>query len=169
MSQKRKKSRKVGLIGVRKDPDFKKNRSSHSRSDTSPPKKTKGKPAGSRHNVEMTKASGEKRGKASSDPRHGSKKPISLVATAAVTKKVEQKKYATPAEELAAIEADARLVALLDKLDSEQKLTKEQEQYVETMMARHKVLCDLMGISDEEDDDDDPFDSLDAMKIDDFR
>ena len=38
-------------------------------------------------------------------------------------------------------------------------------------MARHRILCDLLGIveEDDEDDDMDPFDDLDAINIDDFK
>ena len=38
-------------------------------------------------------------------------------------------------------------------------------------MARHKVLCDLMGISDDEDEEDeiDDLAALDALKLDDYE
>ena len=38
-------------------------------------------------------------------------------------------------------------------------------------MARHRILCDLLGIveDDDEDDDMDPFNDLDAINIDDFK
>ncbi len=165
MPSNRKKSRKVGLIGVRKDPDFKQSRKPANQS-----KKTnKGRPAGSRNNLETTsKVSGGSKSAQQKDPRHGSKKPIALVVSPTVSK-VQQRKFATPAEELAAIEADSRLTALLEKLDNNKSLTREQQHYVETMMARHQSLCELMGIDPEdEEDENDPFAQLDAVKIDDF-
>jgi ribosome assembly protein YihI (activator of Der GTPase) len=85
--------------------------------------------------------------------------------------KPAQRKYATPAEELAALEADGRLSALLDKLDEGKTLTAEQQRYVDEKMARHRILCDLMGIRDDEDEDDDDlddFDKLDSINIDDY-
>jgi ribosome assembly protein YihI (activator of Der GTPase) len=163
-----KKSRKVGLIGVRKDPDFKP--SENRKSDSSRPKKHKGKPAGSRHNVEQKKVSGQK-SVVNKDPRHGSKKPIQLVKAAVTPTPAQKKKYATPAQELAALEADQRLSDLLDKLDDDKPLTREQQAYVDEKMARHRILCDLLGIVEEDDEDDemDPFDDLDAINIDDFK
>ena len=164
-----KKSRKVGLIGVRKDPDFK---PSENRKNTDPrPKKHKGKPAGSRHNIDEKATMGARR-QENKDPRHGSKKPVQLIkATATLVTPAQKKKYATPAEELAALEADQRLTSLLDKLDNDQALTREQQAYVDEKMARHRILCDLLGIVDEDDEEDesDPFDDLDAINIDDFK
>ena len=161
MAQK-KKSRKVGLIGVRKNPNHVNTKSSER------PKKHKGKAPGSRHNVEQKKTE-KASGNANKDPRLGSKKPVQLVKSVAA--KIEKRKYATPAEELAAIEADDRLAGLLDKLDGGKTITKEQQHYVDTQMARHKVLCDLMGINEGEDEEEeiDNFDALDALKLDDYE
>jgi len=170
-----KKTRKVGLIGVRKDPDFKP--SKHRSSEAPRPKKRKGKPAGSRHNVESQSSSGSHR-QENKDPRHGSKKPISLekqVPKAVPTPTPALKrKYATPEQELAALEADTRLAVLLDKLDDDKTITKAEQAYVNEKMARHRVLCDLLGIVEDDDDDDDddendPFDDLDAIDINDFK
>ncbi|GEA09645.1 Der GTPase-activating protein YihI [Alteromonas sp. KUL49] len=168
MATKSKKSRKIGLIGVRKDPDRKPG--SHRNNDARP-KKHKGKPAGTRNNVEQpSKSVGRKQ--ENKDPRLGSKKPISLIKVETPTPNQPQKrKYATPAQELAALEADQRLASLLDKLDDDKPLTKEQQAYVDEKMARHRILCDLLGIVEVEDEEEenDPFDSLDAIDIDDFK
>jgi len=170
-----KKSRKVGLIGVRKDPDRK---PGQKRQESTPrPKKHKGKPAGTRHNVEQSGHAGTQRHE-KKDPRLGSKKPIPLVktsntsSTSNVTTNVQKIKYATPSEELAALEADQRLASLLDNLDNDLTLSKEQQAYVDEKMARHRILCDLLGIVDEDDDEDDdidPFDDLNAIDINDFK
>ncbi|WP_218419889.1 Der GTPase-activating protein YihI [Alteromonas lipotrueae] len=166
-----KKSRKVGLIGVRKDPDRK---PGQKRQESTPrPKKHKGKPAGNRHNVEQSENGASKR-RENQDPRLGSKKPIPLVVkkTTMTTTPTQKKKFATPSEELAALEADQRLASLLDKLDDDKQLTKEQQTYVNEKMARHRILCDLLGIveDDGEDDDEmDPLDDLDAIDINDFK
>ena len=146
-----KKSRKVGLIGVRKDPDRK---PGQKRLESTPrPKKHKGKPAGSRHNVEQGENGASKR-RENQDPRLGSKKPIPLVVkkTTITTPKEKQK--------------------LLDKLDDDKQLTKEQQSYVDEKMARHRILCDLLGIVEDDDEDDDemdPLDDLDAIDINDFK
>lgn len=159
---KKKKSRKVGIIGVRKDPDYK-----HTTSSGRLKKKRKGKAPGSRHNVEETRQE-KSVSLANKDPRHGSKKPVQLVK-ATTTAKIEKRKYATPAEELAAIEADSKLMSLLDRLDDNKALTKEQQDYVDTKMARHKILCEFLGIEDDDIEESDEFDTLDAIKIDDYE
>ncbi|AEF01573.1 MULTISPECIES: Der GTPase-activating protein YihI [Alteromonas] len=165
-----KKSRKVGLIGVRKDPDRK---PGQKRLESTPrPKKHKGKPAGSRHNVEQGENGTSKR-RENQDPRLGSKKPIPLVVKkTTITTPTQKQKFATPSEELAALEADQRLASLLDKLDDDKQLTKEQQSYVDEKMARHRILCDLLGIVEDDDEDDDemdPLDDLDAIDINDFK
>lgn len=161
---KKKKTRKVGLIGVRKDPDHVHTKSSGR------VKKHKGKAPGSRHNVEQ-KSTEKTSSTANNDPRLGSKKPVQLVKSTPA--KIEKRKFATPAEELAAIEADDRLATLLDNLDGGKTITKEQQHYVDTQMARHKVLCDIMGIKEEDEEVDevenDNVKALDALKLDDYE
>ncbi|OFC71492.1 Der GTPase-activating protein YihI [Alteromonas confluentis] len=167
MSSRSKKTRKVGLIGVRKDPDFNKKKKQNT---TSPAKSKKhsGNKAGSRNAVE-SKAKQEKRASGNKDPRHGSKKPIELIK-APVTNAVV-KKYATPADELAALEADNRLATLLDKLDDGIAISKAEQAYVDEKMARHRIICDLLGItdSDDEEEDEDPMKHLDAISMDEFK
>ncbi|MET1219183.1 MAG: Der GTPase-activating protein YihI [Glaciecola sp.] len=165
-----KKSRKVGLIGVRKE---QKNSWDKKPKKTGPvkAKKTKGKPAGSRHSVALEKNTQGQSVK--KDPRIGSKKPIDLRPKPETAVKV--RKFATPAAELAALEADNRLHTLLEKLETDVELTKDEQAYVDEKMARHKVLCDLLGIVDDIDDaaevdaQDDPLAALDAININDFR
>ena len=166
-----KKSRKIGLIGVRKDPDRK---PGQKRSEAAPrPKKHKGKPPGTRHNIGHSEKQAE-RSQVNKDPRHGSKKPIPLVvndqkAPSAPTQ-TQKVKYSSPSEELAALEADQRLASLLDKLDANMKLTKEQQAYVDEKMARHRILCDLLGIVDEDDEEDvDLVEQLNPININDFK
>lgn len=162
-----KKSRKVGRIGVRKDPDYQ-----HT---TGPLKKKigKGHKPGSRHNVEQnTKgtASGKKGGV--NDPRHGSKKPVPLVLTHKAVTASERRKFATPAEELAFIEADQRLSKLLDLADADQPLSSDDRAYLEQKLARHRLLCDLIGIRSNTDGetsvDEDLFDKLKPIDQRDF-
>ena len=136
-----KKSRKVGKIGISKAP-------SNVRKPTEKRvKKHLGKPAGSRNNEALTDKQDPK--KINKDPRHGSKKPISLIAETKQQKSAANKvKYFSPTQELAAIEQDPRLATLLDKIDLGKKITREDQQYVDLTLARHKVLCDLLGLTD---------------------
>ncbi|QPG05686.1 GTPase-activating protein [Salinimonas marina] len=161
MSSRSKKTRKVGQIGVRKDPDRKPRTTVQQGK-----KKGKGKPSGTRNAQEQDSTNHSQR-KQVNDPRHGSKKPVALVKEASVPT------YATPAEELAAIEADSKLMLLLDKADEGQTMTKAEQRFMDEKMARHRTLCELLGIdpeADEEaDDDHDPLDDLDAIKMDDFK
>ncbi|GBL06247.1 Der GTPase-activating protein YihI [Glaciecola sp. KUL10] len=159
----RKKSRKVGLIGVRKTdaPRVKK--------EARKPKKTKGNVAGSRQTVaEQTTEQAQKQKR---DPRIGSKKPIDLKRhlIKEAPKPVVKPRFNTPRQELNAIEDDQKLQDLLDRQETK-ALTKAESDYVSTQLARHKVLCDLLGISIEENDDDnDPLDDFDAITIDDYK
>ena len=85
-----------------------------------------------------------------------------------LTKKVT---YATPKQELAALEADARLISLLDKQEQGIHLSVEQKAYVTEKLDRHAVLCSLLGIELEQEEktiQDDPLDSLDAISMSDF-
>lgn len=109
----------------------------------------KGRPAGSRQNTETKKAS--QTHIANKDPRHGSKKKVPLTVVTKETTK-PAKKFKTPLEELNFIEADERLQQLLD-LDSDgQVVADDDKAYMEERLARHQVLCELLGISDDEDD-----------------
>lgn len=164
-----KKSRKVGKIGVSKTP-------SNVRKPTEKRlKQYLGKPAGSRNNEALMVKQGPK--KVNKDPRHGSKKPINLFAdttdSASVSKKV---KYFSPTQELAAIEQDTRLAALLDKIDLGKNVTREDQHFVDQTLARHKVLCDMLGLTDKPDtssesseEQKDLYSQFEAINIDDFK
>ncbi len=164
-----KKSRKVGQIGVRSVP--KADRAPNQPSGRV--RKKTGKPAGSRQNVSSIQNAQNKGNKQLKDARHGSKKPVALVVDAQAVKKVAKpKSYFSPKEELNAIESDARLDLLLNKLDSGKKVTQEEQQYVDQLLARHKVLCDLLGISTDEDEDQaepDLMDKFEHSNLDGYR
>ena len=164
-----KKSRKVGKIGISKTP-------SNVRKPTE--KRTKkhlGKPAGSRNNEALTVNQDSK--KVNKDPRHGSKKPVSLFAETKEQKTVaKQVKYFSPTQELASIEQDPRLASLLDNIDLGKKIAREDQHYVDLTLARHKVLCDLLGLTDKFDEPDksteqqiDPYLEFEDINIDDFK
>jgi ribosome assembly protein YihI (activator of Der GTPase) len=137
-----KKSRKVGKIGISKTP-------SNVRKPTEQRvKKHLGKPAGSRNNETLTINQDLK--KVNKDPRHGSKKPVSLFVETKEQKLASKKvKFFSPTQELAAIEQDPRLASLLDKIDLGKKITKEEQHFVDQTLARHKILCDMLGLTNE--------------------
>ncbi|MGJ8674769.1 MAG: Der GTPase-activating protein YihI [Pseudoalteromonas sp.] len=106
------------------------------------------------------------------DPRLGSKVPIDLLRHKKTSSKpVEEKvSYRTPKHELDAIEADDKLQKLLDKQETK-GLTKLEQDYVDVKLARHLVLCEMLGIdtAEEIEEEDDPLAGLDAISIDDFK
>ncbi|WP_299081933.1 Der GTPase-activating protein YihI [uncultured Paraglaciecola sp.] len=164
-----KKSRKVGKIGVSKT-------SSNVRKPTEKRvKKHLGKPAGSRNSESLTVQQAPV--KVNKDPRHGSKKPVSLVAETKEQHSAEKKvKYFSPTQELAAIEQDDRLATLLDKIDLGKKITKEDQQFVDKTLARHKILCDMLGLkgeaekpSAEPEQQADLYSQFEAIDINDFK
>ena len=164
-----KKSRKVGKIGISKTP-------SNIRKPTEKRvKKHLGKPAGSRNNEALIIKPDAK--KVNKDPRHGSKKPVSLVAVTKEQKSVTKKvKYFSPTQELAAIEQDSRFATLLDNLDLGKKITREDQHYVDLTLARHKVLCDMLGLTGESETIDDKpeqqtdlYSQFEAIDINDFK
>ncbi|MFC3094198.1 GTPase-activating protein [Alteromonas sediminis] len=153
-----KKTRKIGQIGTPKSSD----RHVHEKTNTRTKKKA-GRPSGSRNNMDKATQNKPKANHKSTDPRHGSKRLIALTQ--------EIKRYATPNEELAAIEADNRLSTLLDKAERGEALNKAQQAYVDEKLKRHAILCDMLGISAEQEEDSersDPFDKLDAISMQDF-
>ena len=164
-----KKSRKVGKIGISKTP-------SNVRKPTEKRvKKHLGKPAGSRNNEALTVKQDPK--KINKDPRHGSKKPVSLIAETKEQKSAAKKiKYFSPTQELAAIEQDPRLATLLDKIDLGKKVSREDQHYVDQTLARHKVLCDILGLTDEpekqeasSEEQTDLYSQFEAIDINDFK
>jgi ribosome assembly protein YihI (activator of Der GTPase) len=164
-----KKSRKVGKIGITKTP-------SNVRKPTEKRvKKHLGKPAGSRNNEALTVRQDVK--KVNKDPRHGSKKPVSLFAEAKEQKSVVKKvKYFSPTQELEAIEQDPRLASLLDKIDLGKKIAKEDQYYVDQTLTRHKILCDMLGLTNEPEQSDaasgnktDLYSQFESINISDFK
>jgi ribosome assembly protein YihI (activator of Der GTPase) len=142
---KRKKSRKVGRIGI---PSAPKADRQPNTSNTRPKKKL-GNPSGSRHNIveQKTPIKGSESAK---DPRFGSKKPIPLIVEEKPLKSgpTPKKVFFTPAQELAHIENDEQLSALLDEVDAGGELSRDQQNYVDVKLARHRELCEMLGISE---------------------
>ena len=154
----RKKSRKVGQIGIRSVPkDQRKTSVSPSK-----PKKKLGNPSGSRHSAKQD-TTNSKPGSQQTDPRVGSKKAVPLIVEAKSQPKPTKPKYFSPKLELKAIEEDEKLASLLDRVDNGQSLKPEQQKYVDEKLARHRQLCDLLGIEADEPEDETPLDEDDPL------
>lgn len=124
-------------------------------------KKHRGNAAGSRANPEtQTAKSGQ--GKPAKDPRIGSKKPIPLVAESApVSKPVKkaakpavEKVRLSPEEELAQLENSERLDALLDRMESGDTLSAEEQAWLDETLDRIDELMEQLGIDMDDEADD---------------
>ncbi|ERK05412.1 MAG: Der GTPase-activating protein YihI [Pantoea sp.] len=134
-------------------------------------KKHRGHAAGSRANPEK-QAAGKGQGKTAQDPRLGSKKPIALVAEGqtSVVKKPAPKAKAekarlTPQEELAKLENDERLDTLLDRLESGETLSGEEQAWLDETLDRIDELMETLGIALDDDADDDEQAEEDMMRL----
>ncbi|MBE8596041.1 Der GTPase-activating protein YihI [Xenorhabdus sp. BG5] len=123
-------------------------------------KKQRGKPSGSRHNGHD---SNKKRSvaKQEKDSRIGSKVPVPLivgekerVVKPTVKPAIEkQKPRLSPQEELDMLENDERLDDLLARLEQGEKLSQEDNAYVDNTLDRIDTLLEELGIELEEEDD----------------
>ncbi|EPE3626468.1 Der GTPase-activating protein YihI [Serratia nevei] len=134
-------------------------------------KKRRGLASGSRTQVE----SGSQKNKSAAvakDPRIGSKVPVALVVDETKVKakpqpkpKAEAKPRLSPEEELAKLENDERLNALLDRIDDGETLNAEEQAYVDKTLDRIDVLMDVLGIELGEDDDEEEEKQEDILKL----
>jgi len=136
-------------------------------------KKGAGLKSGNRNSMQDVKSVGSQQQSAKKDPRIGSKKPIALGADAiqdpaqdlllplqqpkALLKAVKPITL-SPAQELAEIEADERLQALLERVEQDEVLTGKDAKYFNSKTARLTVLLDQLGMTDDDT-------SSDAMAI----
>ena len=128
-------------------------------------RKHKGLPSGSRfNNTDNNKNNNTQ--KAVKDPRIGSKTPIALVVdtninTTKVVKQPKSKKtILSPQQELEQLENDPKLDMLLDLVEQNGKLTKEQQTYLDSRLNRIDELMQELGYTD------DDFEDLDDGKED---
>ncbi|MBJ7223304.1 MULTISPECIES: Der GTPase-activating protein YihI [unclassified Brenneria] len=106
------------------------------------------------------------------DPRIGSKKPISLGSkekTVAKPKSVApetQPVALSPEEELTQLENDARLDALLDRLDNGETLSAKDQAWVNVTLDRIDILMEQLGIElgDDDDEEEQKEDMLQLLK-----
>jgi len=134
-------------------------------------KKTKGAKPGSRNAPDLVEEQNQTSHSGSRDKRIGSKKPVSLVPVAAEPKVemkrnlkpvVELKKVVqpelTPEQELEELENDVRLLKLVERHEGGEMLNGKDAKYFNSRIARHQVLCKLLGLEDEDEfDDEDDF------------
>ena len=157
-----KKTRKTGPLAAAKKPlkDWEKPQTKPA--SNKPPHKTKGHKPGSRFNP-LTGARRNTMGAGvdtrQQDPRHGSKKPLTLLQPSELEAQ-QQPQFDRQAAlaELNAIENDQKLQQLLDRADAGDALSQNDARYVDERTERFAQLADLLGI--ELDDDD--FDDLDV-------
>lgn len=118
-------------------------------------KKHSGNVSGSRANP-VTESQKNANGKPAKDPRIGSKKPVALGNDVVVSKPkpakvakpaAEKKPRLTPEEELAQLENDERLDALLDRLENGDSLSAEEQAWLDASLDRIDVLMEQLGIA----------------------
>lgn len=171
-----KKSRGTGQIGLRHKPK------AEARLDRERPveakKKGAGKKSGSRNSQLEAKSEPNNQGRnAKQDPRIGSKTPIPLVLNDVEKKLMEKPVDFTPKaqlakakapqlapeQELAQLEQDEKLMALLERVEQGEILTGKDAKYFNAKTARHAELISLLGLDDDEDDFVDDEDELDPL------
>lgn len=111
--------------------------------------KRKGLKAGNRHSDSSGRA--QKSEGQPKDPRHGSKKPISLVAP---TKPNKAQRRLAAEQELEAIQNDAQLNVLVDRIEKGEKLGAGLQSYVDQKLDRLEILMKQLGLYEEDDDSD---------------
>lgn len=122
-------------------------------------KKRRGLASGSRTQVESANQK-NKADAQTKDPRIGSKVPVALVVEAKPKAKPQPKPKAeakprlSPEEELAKLENDERLDALLDRIDDGETLSAEDQSYVDQTLDRIDALMEQLGIELGDDEDD---------------
>jgi len=133
--------------------------------------KLKGNKAGARNAIESTQTQQQNAKQAANNKRLGSQKAVRLVpdqgspaAPEKVTKATPQSKQQaltkeaavklSPEKELAAIENDERLNALLEQLDSEESISSTDKSWMNKQTLRHQQLMKQLGWLDEEGEED---------------
>lgn len=152
-----KKTRKPGPLGVKSQPKVQRERKEPASGKR--PAQVKGKPAGSRHNVQQDNKS-VTRDQQSGDPRVGSKRKIDLQAP--VSK--PEKTALTAQQELEQLENNERLQTLLAALENGDELSRQDQSWVNEKLDRYQGLANELGISDEDDEIEDDEDELEPWQ-----
>lgn len=162
----KKKNRKIGQIGIRKQDDRPERKPTSTRIKKAP----KGQRSGTRNSLmEENQTSVTQVGAGKKDPKHGSKKKIELVVTKS---KPEEKKpkpqvdkkpavkltkavvnTITPEEEFDKLEQDEQLLDLAQRAEAGEMLQGKEAKYFNKHMARYEELCEILGIEEADEDD----------------
>ncbi|MDO6707457.1 Der GTPase-activating protein YihI [Photobacterium sp. 1_MG-2023] len=108
-------------------------------------RKRKGLKAGSRHS-DGSAQNASRQGQAK-DPRHGSKKPVPLIVEPKPSKQVRRM---NAEQELAMLENDPQLIALLDRLDAGENLGAGLQKQVDQKLDRIEQLMKQLGLYEED-------------------
>lgn len=131
-------------------------------------KKHRGHQAGSRSSGAAA-AQGDKKVTQNKDPRIGSKNPIPLnVSKQSLTKQAKpkiNKPVLTPQAELDMLEQDERLDGLLERLESGDRLSREERDWLDATLSRIDFLMDKLGISWESEDEEEEEKTDDLMRL----
>lgn len=85
------------------------------------------------------------------DPRHGSKKKVSLLAPEL---DIGTHQRLSPEQELEALEQNPRLIDLLDKLDAGQSISAQDQSWLDQQTERHQSLMRSLGLDEVGDEED---------------
>jgi ribosome assembly protein YihI (activator of Der GTPase) len=147
-------------------------------------KKTpKGQKAGTRNSLVEEQKTAITGSNIKKDPKHGSKKPISLTgspvkeviekeishSTSKPAGKLSKAKVASipPDVELTDIESDEVLIALVERVEDGELLAGKEAKYFNKLMDRHAELLRILGVEDEEENDfEDEIDPVEGLKSD---
>jgi len=113
-----------------------------------------GKKSGSRHNETLLKQNAPSNAGKSTDPRHGSKKPVALTPVVKASKPAEKDKPKQPKmtdeQKLLKLEDDPRLNNLLDMLEEGRDLSAEDQKWLDLQLDQIERLMDLLGLNETE-------------------
>jgi ribosome assembly protein YihI (activator of Der GTPase) len=178
-----KKSRKVAEIRVRSK-ETRDEKPTENRRKKTP----KGQKAGTRNSLVEEQRTAITGSNIKKDPKHGSKKPISLTVPSAKQPVEKEIIHSTnkpigklskakadkipPDVELTDIESDQTLIALVERVEDGELLAGKEAKYFNKLMDRHAELLKILGVEDEEDDvledDVDPIEGLKSDQWDDL-
>ncbi len=145
-------------------------------------KAPKGQKSGTRNSLVEEQKVDATGAKIKKDPKHGSKKPISL--TGPITKPVDEEKIVhsqsqptaklnkaktptiPPDVELTDIESDEVLIALVERVEDGELLQGKEAKYFNKLMDRHAELLQILGVDQEESDADEDIDPVEGLKSD---
>ncbi len=178
-----KKNRTEKSIGAAKKPLLKQSE----RAKEFSKKKGKGRPSGAKANIDGAKSNKNRSSNGSNSDEHdarvGSKKAIELVLQTTaknlepklVAKKNKIEPKLSIEQQLAQVENDERLNALLDALDDDIAISEKDQAYIEHQTAKHQKLIALIDDANEDDEssaDDDKkeaWEQIDSSEFDEFK